>query len=474
MIGRGIGLRKRVILFFGLGAALISVILAISVFTISRGYMMGQRERSAERQAVTHAELLRNVLAVPGTAPADALGAIDPPIDTVLLLHWQGEWIKTSSADPADLLPALDPTEIRTEAVTVPTTVHGHPYLAVAIPLGPDGDALYELAPLTELRATLRILRLVLIACAAAATLAGSLLGFWAAGRVLAPLRQLAGTTGRIASGDLDSRLPDRDPELAVIATSFNTMVDSLQQRIERERRFFGDVSHELRTPLTTLITSVAILARTRDDLPERSGRALDLITDELSHLYKLLDDLLALARTEAGLHQDALEAFSLEELITHTLTKAERSPELLTVVDDSVILGHKLVLERAFVNLMDNADRHGGGLTAVTVRRVGARAVIDFDDAGPGVAPTDRLRIFERFATSTVGRRSTTGTGTGLGLALVAESVSAHGGKVECHDRPGGGARFTITLPAEPGPADPAPTSMTPNQRNRGRNADR
>ncbi|CAG7634564.1 HAMP domain-containing sensor histidine kinase [Rhodococcus opacus] len=439
-----LGLRGRVIASFAIGAALVSLVLAVSVFTISRSYMVGQREHSAQRQAATHAEFLRNLLDDPDASAPAVLGTLDPPVDTSLLLRYRGDWFGST--------PGVGPDELPTglaaagSADTVPVDLDGQPYLAVAVPLNDRGDTLYEFAPLTELQATLLVLRIALAACALAATCGGALLGLWAARRVLTPLSQLAGTTARIAGGELDTRLPDTgDPDLATLVASFNTMVDSLEQRIDRERRFFGDVSHELRTPLTTLTTSVEVLGRHAHELPDRSRRALVLVTAELDHLRRLLDDLLALARTEAGLHQDESELVSVRALVTHTLVNSQRHPDLLTVEADSLVSVHKKALERVFLNLMNNADQHGGGLVGIGVHRDGQAAVIDFDDAGPGIAPPDRERIFERFTTAGVGRKT---AGTGLGLALVAETLAAHHGRVHCTDRPGGGARFTVTLP--------------------------
>ena len=253
-----------------------------------------------------------------------------------------------------------------------------------------------------ELQSTLRILSTVIVACAVAVTLGGAAIGLWASRAVLRPLHQLAGVTTRIAGGELDTRLSDTDDrDLVTIVASFNSMVDSLQQRIERERRFFGDVSHELRTPLTTLVTGVEVLRRHEADLPERSRRALDLVAAELNHLRRLLDDLLALAKIEAGLQQDQPEPVSVSEILTHTLAHSGRPIALLTVDGDATISGRKLALERAFVNLMDNADQHGQGLIGITVQRQGSSAVVIVDDAGPGVPVQHRGRIFERFATA-------------------------------------------------------------------------
>lgn len=289
------------------------------------------------------------------------------------------------------------------------------------------------------------------IVCGLAATLAGAAVGVWVGRRVLKPLRDVAETAARIASGELGIRMPETgDQDLAGTVDSFNRMVDSLQRRIDREHRLFGDVSHELRTPLTTLTTGVDVLNRYRDDLPERSRRALDLVTAEVHHMRRLLDDLLALARVEAGMHHGDTEPISVGDLVAHTLRDSHRPVDLLTVTEEVVVLGRKLELERAVVNLLANADRHGGGVVAVTVCRAAGEAVIEVDDAGPGVPAADRDRIFERFATSrAIPRSATAGTGTGIGLALVAETVATLDGGVECTERPGGGARFRIHLPA-------------------------
>jgi signal transduction histidine kinase len=248
----------------------------------------------------------------------------------------------------------------------------------------------------------------------------------------------------------LGTRLPDTtDPDLASTVAAFNTMVDSLQRRIERERRLVGDVSHELRTPLTTLTASVDVLSRHAEELPERSRRALELVRAELDHLRRLLDDLLALARAEARMHKADAEPLSVPELLTHTLDELRYPKALLTVAPAAAaatVTGRKLELERAVVNLLDNAERHGGGLVGITVGCTATEVTIAVDDAGPGVASADRDRIFERFVTVRRSRRA--GTGTGIGLALVAETVAAHGGWVDCGDRPGGGARFTVHLP--------------------------
>lgn len=449
---RWLGLRGRIVATFALGALLVSLMLVVSVYTISRGYLTEQRERTVTRQAAADAGYVRDHLASSEISAPDLLAAVDPPAGTTLLLYRHGQWFTSEPGTGPAELPGELLHRVGAEPSSAAVTVRGEPFLAVGVRLngvdtGEDAE-FYRLAPLQELAATLGVLRTVLVACALAATLGAAALGWWASRRVLQPLHALASTAASIAGGQLDTRLPAGDDrDLATIAGPFNRMVDSLQARIERERRFVADVSHELRTPLTTLVASVEVMRRHDRDLPDRPRRALGLVSTELDHLRHLLDDLLALARTQAGLHQDELEPLSLRELLTHTLARADRPATLLGVETDTVVNGRKLALERAFVNLMDNADKHGGGLVGVTLRRDGGHAVVEVDDNGPGVPAADRKRVFERFATGSAPRGHT--AGTGLGLALVAETVTAHGGCTRCTDRPGGGARFVVTIPA-------------------------
>ncbi|MEU2256920.1 HAMP domain-containing sensor histidine kinase [Nocardia xishanensis] len=443
------GLRGRVVFAFASSASLVALVLVATVFMIGRDYMESQRVRAVERGAEAHAELLGTLLDEPGATGATALGALSPPAGTVVLLRWNSEWFSSDpefDADAAVVLPQGHGK--RGPGPTERVTLDGRSYLRTGVALGEKGGVLYEFAPLAELEATLRMLRDVLVVCGLGAVAIGAALGVWASRHALKPLRQLAGIAARIAAGEHEIRLPrSRDRDLSTTVDAFNAMVDALQQRVERERRLVSDIGHELRTPLTTLTTGVAVLTRNTEELPERSRQALGLVNAELDHLRRLLEDLLALARAEAGIHRSDLEPLSLADLLTNTLAARAYDTALLHVEDDVVVQGRKIELERAVANLLENADRHGEGVVAVRVGKEGLRAVLTVDDAGPGVPQADRARVFERFATVRTGRHST--AGTGIGLALVAETVAAHRGSIACLERPGGGARFVVWLPA-------------------------
>jgi len=445
---RAPGLRTKVAVSFALGATALAVLVALATHGVVRGYLVQQREASATRQAFADASYIREGLMTAGVPVSDVLAATSPPAGAEVLVHRQGQWYSTSLGAGADAVPASLTAAVGGGAAGVAwDRGPDGPVLAVGVPL-PGVDAeFYELAVTTELERTLGVLRLALAGFAALTAGGGALLGAWAAGRAVAPLHAVAGAAARIASGELGTRVPaTSDPDLVTIVGAFNSMVDALQERIEREGRFTADVSHELRSPLTTLVTGVGLLQRRREDLPPRSRQALDLVARELDRFARTLDDLLELGRLEAGAEARQRADVAVDELVRQALEAGGRSARALAPGGEGLrACVDKQQLSRALVNLFDNADRHGGGLVAVSVRQDGAAVLVSVDDAGPGVPPADRERIFERFARAG-SRRSL--PGAGLGLSLVTETVRSHGGEVWCEASPETGARFTLRLP--------------------------
>ncbi|MGN6243923.1 MAG: sensor histidine kinase [Motilibacteraceae bacterium] len=442
------GLRARVVLAFGVGAFLVSVVLVTTTFLLARSYLLDSRERSSTRQAYVDANLLRARLSTAGTKVGDAIADLVPGSGDVVVRS-AGTWYSSSLDVGHDDVPeALQSVVDGGDAGTVRTRSRGEPKLVVGVPVPQAGLAFYEVAPLSELETVLRTLGAVLAAGAATATAAGIVLGIRASRLVVQPLEQVAGAAARIAGGDLATRLPATDdPDLVTIVGSFNSMVDALEQRIERDARFVGDVSHELRSPLTTLVTSVEVMRARRGELSERAQEALDLVVVELARFRQTLDDLLELARADAGAPIADPVPVPLALVVEHLLRRTGRDQVALHADRDVEVLGDKVRLERAMANLLDNADRHAGGVAEVVVERRGERAMVFVDDAGPGVPPDQRERVFERFARGPrAARRSL--PGAGLGLAIVAETAALHGGAAWCTDSPRGGARFVLSLP--------------------------
>jgi signal transduction histidine kinase len=300
----------------------------------------------------------------------------------------------------------------------------------------------------------LATLRTALIGSGVLAILLGGLFGWWVSRRVLRPVADVAAAAERVAGGDLATRIETiDDPDLDSLATSFNHMVDAVERRIERETRFVADVSHELRSPLTTLSTATELMSARRDELSPRAAQALDLLEGEVGRLCRLVDDLLELSRSDAGVADFRPQPVDVAELVRHSVptSRAGRpgpDPEIVVPEGPALATLDKRRLERVLANLVANAESHGGGLRGVTVEQADGEVRIAVDDAGPGVAPTDRDAVFRRlYRGAASGRRASEG-GSGLGLALVAEHVRLHGGRVWIEDAPGGGARFVVVVP--------------------------
>ena len=225
-------------------------------------------------------------------------------------------------------------------------------------------------------------------------------------------------------------------------------MAANVEARIEREHRFTADVSHELRTPLTALGAAVG-LAR-RSTTVERRDMAIGAIEEQLQHLTRLTVELLDISRADAGVAKLNLADVDLVGIARSVLAQAGLDDDRLHA-DDSCRGTWRLDgvrIERSIANLVENANRHAGGVVSVSLSRVGREGSITVDDAGPGVPEQDRTAIFGRFHRGATPQPHDLPKGTGLGLSLVEEHVRLHGGRVWVEDAPSGGARFVIRIP--------------------------
>lgn len=199
----------------------------------------------------------------------------------------------------------------------------------------------------------------------------------------MGPLDEVTAAATAFTSGRMNTRLaPTDDPDLVAVVASFNTMVDALAQRIEREAPFTADVSHEQRSPLTTRVTGVELLDARREELTDRSRQALDLVRRDLERFRRSLEDLLQLVRFDAGhgSDADARTETDLRELVRHVLVDSGRDPDSVLTTPPlqrtgfvpagppPIVRAIRRQIERAVHNLFANADRHGGGRHAVTV----------------------------------------------------------------------------------------------------------
>jgi two-component system OmpR family sensor kinase len=291
---------------------------------------------------------------------------------------------------------------------------------------------------------------------AGALALAGALIASYLIGsRVSRPLRRMAGVAARVDAGDLKPRIHlegAQSEEVRVLGDAFNHMLDRLTDAFAGQRAFVADASHELRTPLTIIRGQLEVLAAEEDPPPEQIRRVQGLVQAEIARITRLVDDLLLLARTEQTefLRPEPLDLPSfVAELWDGVSLLAERRYEL-GPIPPGTLLADPDRLAQALRNVLGNAIKNtaeGVGAVRMHVERVAAdRVRFLVDDDGPGIPPSDRERVFERFHRTDRARDRATG-GTGLGLAIVRAIVEAHGGRVSASRSPEGGARIEIEL---------------------------
>ncbi|MEU8072745.1 HAMP domain-containing sensor histidine kinase [Micromonospora sp. NPDC049151] len=441
------GLRARVTAAFAVGALLLSALMALFSYDLTRRSLLDERERAAVRAAYYDAAVVRSGLDTGTPDVVAVLRSLDTGSARRPLLHLPDGWYaRTADVGASSVPPELQRMVADGKPAVQRIRLDGQPALLVGVPL-PGALGYYELTSLREVEETFQVVGLALIAVAIMVAGAGAALGWYATRHSLRPLTAVADAAERIAGGDFATRLdPTTDPDLTRLSSSFNEMVDKLVHRIERDRRFAADVSHELRSPLQTLSAAASVLNRRREHQDERTATAAGLVADEVTRFQRLVDDLIQLARTEQPAHRETVDVVELARACCR-----ERSlPESLVTVDGDA--PHLWWVDRrrfaqTLLNLVENAERYGGGPVAV---RLGGRdgvGVLEVDDAGPGVPPADREIIFDRFVRGRAAHDRAGTDGTGLGLALVAQHAAAHGGTAAVLDRKPG-ARFRVELP--------------------------
>lgn len=270
-------------------------------------------------------------------------------------------------------------------------------------------------------------------------------------GWALSPVETIRREVDAITAAELHRRVqqPMADDEIARLAGTMNHMLDRLERAQARQRQFVSDTSHELRSP----IASIREQAEVALAYPERSSATelADATLADALRLQQLVNDLLLLAKADEhslALSPDAVDLDDLvleaaERLRTSTRTRVDVSR-----VSAGRVMGNAASLRRAVDNLFDNAARHAASVVSISLGERKREVVLAVEDDGPGIAASDRKRVFDRFVRLDEARARERG-GAGLGLSIVAEVVSAHGGSVRVGESAMGGARLEVRLPA-------------------------
>jgi len=419
--------------------------------------------------------------------------------------HLSAADTKAIMALPVYQPPAGQPPPWPSAAYTVNLTSLGNDYRLTAT-AGHDGDILITGLPLDSVESTLRQVALAGLIVFPSVLLLAGVLGTALVRLSLRPLRRVAATAARVAELPLDegevslpSGVPDNDPrtEVGRVGAAFNRMLYHVERALGRRaasearlRRFAADASHELRTPLSAIRGYSELALRHRGPVPEDVIHALRRIQSESERMGVLVDDLLLLARLDAGRPLER-EPVDLSRLAIETVSDARVARAghrwRLDLPDEPVLVeGDQHRLHQVLANLLSNAGKHtpAGSVVSLaltpgvtppdtaagtsSVRRgvvpSGPRVELSITDDGPGIPPELLPGLFERFTRGEAGRArdaGDAGKSTGLGLAIVDAVVAAHGGCIIVTSRPGM-TRFAILLPLLRDPAgQPQPSPV-------------
>jgi two-component system, OmpR family, sensor histidine kinase MtrB len=416
-----------------------------------------------------------NTLKSPGQNPADAYGvAVEVPLNLVVYLPYAESNLDTNAL-PGNVVRQV---QARRQPLPVLKIVH-MPYPGNPGSPGPETEGLlyanwfgsdyqlYYFFPLTQLQTELSLVlkTLLVVGIALVFLLAGIawLLTRW----VVVPVAKAAQGAQLLSTGKLSERLAVRgNDEVAALATSFNEMAASLQQKMHEledlsqvQRQFVSDVSHELRTPVTTISMAADLLYEAREQLQPQARRSAELLQSQLRRFESLLADLLEISRYDANAATLDAELVDVCDIVRNSADEAQQLAErcgsrieFRLPAEPCLAEVDRRRVERILRNLLVNAVEHGEGReVVVTSAADGGAVAIAVRDQGVGLSAGEEVLVFDRFWRADPARARTTG-GTGLGLAIALEDAKLHGGWLEAWGEPGQGSIFRLTLPRTAG----------------------
>ena len=352
--------------------------------------------------------------------------------------------------------------------------------IAVGAPVGTLYQ-LYYVVPLDQEQQTLQLVQTTLIgvgiALVALLAAIASLVTRW----VVLPVRHAARTAQRLAAGHLEERMPAGGvDDLGALATSFNEMADSLQEKLRElqelskaQRQFVSDVSHELRTPMTTIRMAAEVLFESREQLDTASARSAELLAGQTERFEALLTDLLEISRHDANVATLDAEPADMCDIVRGSAADAQQLAErrgcrieFRLPAEACIAEVDRRRVERILRNLLVNAVEHGEGRDVVVTVAADSDAVaVAVRDHGVGLGPGEEQLVFERFWRADPARARTTG-GTGLGLAISLEDAHLHGGWLQAWGERGRGSVFRLTVPVVAGqPIAGSPLPLGPDE---------
>lgn len=280
--------------------------------------------------------------------------------------------------------------------------------------------------------------------------------GFYIIRKMTNSLETLISTMKMVTGKNLDERITgvEGEDEISQLASSFNDLMDRLNESFKREQQFIGDVAHELKTPLANLRSSLDITL-SRDRTQEEYKKAIEEAIVDTNHLASTLKNVLDLAWSETPNESKKREEVNLTQLfkelsdITQKMATFKNIRVRTVVGKNIIIMGFKDKLARALMNILENAVKYtpAGGSVTLLLGLNRKRPVITVNDTGPGIPEKDLPHIFDRFYRGT---KSSNVFGSGLGLAIAKSIINLHQGTIAVKSKIGRGTSFVITLPAQ------------------------
>jgi len=455
-----LSLAKRVTALTAIAVGIAVAVTSLAAFITLRHQLYSSLDSSLVNRATGAAEAGVVPEAIVRRIPSAWLGAADVRFATV---RADGAVYSPPQAGAGDL--GLGEPELavaRGEEAYALRTIRssdGTDYRVVTVPTEQPGTALSLAQSLEPTQETLGKLGVVMLIVGALGVVVAAAFGMGVAQSGLRPVRRLTSAAEEVARTDeLKPIEVTGSDEIARLASAFNEMLAALGASRERQRQLVADAGHELRTPLTSLRTNIDLLAQAdaRGGLdPRARHELLSDVRGQLEELTELIQDLVHLARDEPITRGP--EPVDLADVVDHAVERVRRRAGSVTFdveVQPWPVMGEPQALDRAVVNLLDNAVKWSPPGGVVTVRLVGG--VLDVADQGQGISGQDLPHIFERFYRASDARRL---PGSGLGLAIVRQAAERHGGSVSAGRTPEGGAIIRLTLPPADDGVTPAPS---------------
>ena len=451
-ISSGGGLRRRLTIAFTLAVGASAAALAIGSYFVVRHNLRDDSASSGVEQARRNLVIAPTYLRPGGRGPDGLLAAYQRRGDFDTVGVYRGRPFSSSFSVSVRQVPRDLREVVRGGRLGYQReTLAGTHYLVVGGRSVRDSELYYFFSE-EDLNNELTQLRNILLVGVGILMLVAGFAGAFLARSTLRPVARASDAARSLAEGLLETRLPvEGQDEFGVWAESFNEMAGALEGKIQalsdaqaRERRFTADVAHELRTPLTALVGEASLLEQHLDSMPPAPRRPAELLIYDVGRLRNLVEDLMEIARFDAGVESVHAEPVELKSVVEAAMHARGWDGQVRLDAEQVDVTSDPRRLEGIVSNLVGNALQHAGSGVEVRVARDDHGPFVEVADEGPGIPPEHLPHLFERFYKADPSR---SGGGTGLGLAIAQENARLLGGKIEVWSEPGQGSRFTLRL---------------------------